>query len=649
MSTDRAEPGGDILIVDSDPRFREWARHLLAQARHRVREAGSAQEALAEVSRQPPDLILLDETLPDMSGLELTRRLRQHPLLVTTPILLMTVREDTEGKVGGLEAGVDDFLNKRSQSSELLVRIRPFLGLKRNQEELLLEKKKTDLLYSVSHELTAELDLDTLLSRILELTVTSIGASRGSVILLDEEGAVLRHIYFLQGQGSRASGTVLGRVVREGLAGWVIRNRQGVVLADTHQDSRWIVVRDFHASMRSALAVPLIHQDRVVGVLTLTQEQANRFSPAHLELLNSIASQIAVALVNARLFKVVEQERGQLRAIVGGTADAIVATDRKRRITLLNPAAEHAFGVSFAAVAGLPLEEAIPNDTLVAAFRQAHEEAGPTPPLELVLPDGRIFFFQVSSVAAAPEDEGGWVAVMRDITHLKALDRMKSEFVSAVSHDLRTPLSTIYGYAEVLQKMSAAEGEELAQQIKNSARRMADLVEELLDLGKIESGMELVREPCRLDHIAAEAVHAVRFPAQSREVALEAHLPPLSRPVLGNPIRLRQVLDNLLNNALKYTPAGGSIVVRVREKGDHVTATVQDSGVGIPREAIPRLFEKFYRAPHPDTSQASGTGLGLAIVKAIVEQHGGKVWVDSELGRGSTFAFSLPCCLDDDG
>jgi len=246
-------------------------------------------------------------------------------------------------------------------------------------------------------------------------------------------------------------------------------------------------------------------------------------------------------------------------------------------------------------------------------------------------------------VAAGPRGEGGWVAVMQDITHLKEVDQLKNEFVSTVSHDLRTPLATIYGYADVLTRGTEGENQDLAERIKIESRRLAGLVEELLDLGKIESGVESVQVSCPLARMAMEAVEAARFQARSRKVSLRGDVSALTRPVLGNPVRLRQVLDNLIQNALKYTAPGGEVVVRAWERENRATVTVQDTGVGIPREALPRIFEKFYRVPYPDGARVAGAGLGLAIVKAIVEQHGGQVWVESGLGKGSTFGFSLPC------
>lgn len=632
----------DILIVDDDPASRTWTRVHLQRDHYTVREAQNSDEALAEIANRTPDLILLDVMLPGMDGFELTARLRQDPALATVPIVLLTVLDNPESKVRGLEAGANDFLTKPPERGELLARVRALLRARHDQEELLAERNKTALLYRVSRELGSELDLDVTLSRVLELTIAAIGATRSSLILLDEKGSVVRHIYTHKGQVTTMNNVASERIIREGLAGWVIRNHESVLLGDARQDPRWLAVGYSSYVTRSVLSVPLVHKDRAAGVITLTHEQPDCFSTEHLDLLTSIAAQAATALTNAQLYEAVKQEQARLEAILSGTDDVVVATDCERRITLLNPAAERAFNVTLAGAIGWPLEEVVPLDTLIAAFRQAQAGDSPLRPGELTLPNGRTLFFTLSAVAARPHGENGWVAVMQDISHLKQLDRMKNEFISIVSHDLRTPLATIHGFAEVLGKMVDGEARGYTERIKAQARHTTQLVEELLDLGKIESGMETFHERCALNEIILEAIDAAQFQAGSGGVTLQSEVAPLSRPVRGNPVRLRQLMNNLVGNALKYTPSGGTVTVRAWEKEDQALVTVQDNGIGIPRDALPRIFEKFYRVPHPGTAQVPGTGLGLVIVKAIIEQHGGELWVESEVEAGSTFGFSLP-------
>jgi two-component system NtrC family sensor kinase len=626
---------GDILVVDDSLTSRTWAKLRLQRAGYQVREAETAQEALAAIARKPPDLVLLDVILPDMDGFEVTRRVRDEADLTTIPIVLVTALGDVDSKVEGLEAGANDFLTKPPDEAELMARVRTLLRLKQNQAELMAEKAKTELLYRVSRELSAELDLDTLLTQILDLTIASIGASGGSIILLSKQGKALRSIYIQEGRKA-STDLVWERLLKEGLAGWVIQHRTGEIIPDTQQDERWIVGREMHKRTRSALAIPLTQKGRVVGVLTLTHKKDRYFTPDHLDLVSSIASQAAIVIEKAQLYSETEQERGKLSAILAGTSDVVVVIDDSGRILLLNPAAEHTFGVEERDATGFQLTERIPNQALEDLIQR---RAQGTPPhiAEIPLPDKRTLYASVS-----PVESVGYVVVMQDITHLKELEQMKNEFVAAVSHDLRSPLSTIYGYAEMLVSLLEEETQEYARRIRVSAKQMAELVEDLLNLGRIEAGVETSREPHQLEVLVEQAVDSAGFQAELREIDLKLTISGELDPVSVDARQIDQVLDNLLGNALKYTTRGGTVVVRVWQQDADVTVEVHDTGLGIPREALPRIFEKFFRAPSPELKDIPGTGLGLAIVKAIVEQHNGQIWVESELGKGSTFGFSLP-------
>jgi signal transduction histidine kinase len=246
---------------------------------------------------------------------------------------------------------------------------------------------------------------------------------------------------------------------------------------------------------------------------------------------------------------------------------------------------------------------------------------------------------------------------MRDITHLKELDELKSEFVATVSHDLRAPLTFVRGYAAMLPTAGELNRKqrEYIERILHGVRQMSNLVDDLLDLGRIEAGVGLEREPCHLGAILAEAVDSMRSRATTKGVNL--HIEPLSGSgsdpdgvaiVSGDAALLRQAITNLVDNAIKYTPSGGKVTaglsMRSEGKGKRRRAVVHvsDTGIGIAPEDQVRLFEKFYRVQRRDAPRVSGTGLGLSIVKSIIERHGGEVRVDSELNKGSTFHIILP-------
>jgi signal transduction histidine kinase len=233
---------------------------------------------------------------------------------------------------------------------------------------------------------------------------------------------------------------------------------------------------------------------------------------------------------------------------------------------------------------------------------------------------------------------------MRDITHLKELDTMKSDFVATITHDLRSPLTAIHGTLRLLPHLGQLneEQQEFTERAMGNVEHMDRLIGSLLDIGRIEAGLEMEMEPTQLDEVIGAVIANLRGEARAKELALHATLPDDLPAVNGNFTRLSQVMTNLLDNAIRYTPQGGSIAVGVADIADRIDVSVSDTGVGIPAHALSHIFDKFYRVEGPQTNGMEGMGLGLATVKSIVEKHGGRVWVESKEGEGSAFHFSLP-------
>jgi two-component system NtrC family sensor kinase len=232
---------------------------------------------------------------------------------------------------------------------------------------------------------------------------------------------------------------------------------------------------------------------------------------------------------------------------------------------------------------------------------------------------------------------------MQDITHLKELDRIKSDFVNTVSHDLRSPLTAILGYVELIDRVGPIneQQKEFIRRVQISVQNITALINDLLDLGRIEAGFDARKEIVPFSAIIHYAVDGLRSRAEDKSQELILDIPENMPEVLGNPTRLRQMLSNLISNAIKYTPEKGQVTVHSHAEGEQIILQVIDTGPGIPSSDQQYIFDKFYRGSNipPDMP---GTGLGLAIVKSIVENHLGRIWVDSTLGQGTTFTVVLP-------
>jgi len=336
-------------------------------------------------------------------------------------------------------------------------------------------------------------------------------------------------------------------------------------------------------------------------------------------------------------------ERNLSSAILGSMAEGVAVVSAEERLLFSNPAFASILSLDAPPAVGSPLLETIRQMDLIEAVRTVLR-GGPAVHSEIVTGTLRQRFF---SATVAPVREGaGAVIVLHDITDLRKLERVRRDFVANVSHELKTPLTAIQGFAETLLGGAAEEPENRERFlliILEHARRLARLTDDLLKLSQIEAErMELEIQLLRPEDVVRVCLETTRLRAASKNISVTVELPPDLPPILGDPRRLNEVLQNLLDNAVQYTPAGGQISVRAEAAAKSVIFTVADTGLGIPEADQLRIFERFYRVDDARSREVGGTGLGLAIAKHLVEAHGGRIWVESEVGRGSRFHFSVP-------
>jgi len=391
----------------------------------------------------------------------------------------------------------------------------------------------------------------------------------------------------------------------------------------------------------SLIAIALRHENRYYGVLWAAYNKQRIFTEADLRFISTLASQAALAVANIRLFLTVEVSRRQLEAILNSTPDPVLVTDASNRLILANPAAGHVFGVTIRQGERPGIEQTLQvkalNDLLMSSSAERRSA-------EIRMPDGRTYLAMASAMTADGRTVGR-VCILRDVTQLKEIDTLKSDFVATVSHDLRSPLTLMRGYASMLELAG-----ELNEQQKNYIKmivqgvdNMAKLVNNLLDLGRIDFGVGLQVESIPILDIVERVTNSLQLQAIQKKISLGVEIPKdLPYAVEADQALLHQAVYNLVENALKYTPEGGTVTIHLQCTSASLTFAVQDSGIGIPKSDLQRLFEKFYRGTTREALAQRGTGLGLAIVKSIAERHGGKVWVDSELGQGSVFYLLIP-------
>ena len=412
-----------------------------------------------------------------------------------------------------------------------------------------------------------------------------------------------------------------------------------VVLANLHR-SRSLALDENLPQPASLMAVALRHKNRYYGVLWVAYDRPHTFSEGDIRYISTLAGQASLAAANTHLFLNVEVSRRQLEAILNSTPDPVLVTDPKNRLLLANAAAEQAIGSKLGRSEGQPTQRLIQQRPLLNLLNAAGEKQS----VEVLLPDGRTYLATASSVMADGQRVGR-VCIMRDVTHFKELDTLKSEFVSTVSHDLRSPLTLMRGYATMLDMVGNLNEQQVSyvSKIITGVENMARLVNDLLDLGRIELGVDLQVEPVSVLDVLEKVTGTLQMQASQKEIDLSLELPKdLPDQIDADPALFHQAIYNLVENAVKYTSEGGRVSVRVRTSENDLVFEIQDTGIGIAAEDMARLFEKFYRGKAREARTRVGTGLGLAIVRSIAERHGGRVWVESEEGKGSTFYLQIP-------
>ena len=490
------------------------------------------------------------------------------------------------------------------------------------------------LLLGTSHDVSTSIDLTQGIPAVLRGALRGTGAAGARAVVLNPSGGP--PLTFGEGPAAPAM-KELDRPIMTRL-----RHMQELMLATPNQIRAALELpRDAEPPVPALVAIPLYSHDRFQGILWLGYRQAHSYDISERNLLVTLASQTAVLVENARLYAIAEGGRRRLAAVLASTTDAVIVTDQTERILLINRAAERIFNLNASKVVGRPVAKVIEPVKLVKALTGQEEH---TRNLELPMPNGQTYYASASTIISNEGQVFGRVAVLRDITHLKEIDEMKSDFVATVSHDLRSPLTYMRGYATMVPMVDelSPKQHEYLEKILVGIDQMSQLVDDLLDLGRIEAGVDLAQERIEVKPLLEGIAEEYWQHAHLAGIKLQVDIANNVSPIQGDGSLIRQALTNLVGNAIKYAPNSGPLWLRAEQKNDELVLSVQDSGPGIPKQDQMRLFEKFYRVKQRGTEKVKGSGLGLAIVRSIAERHGGRAWCYSQQGEGCTFSISLP-------
>jgi PAS domain S-box-containing protein len=549
--------------------------------------------------------------------------------------------------------------------SNLFIQINRLYEQQLNQ--LAGERDHYKSLYAVTHEIATSLELDRVVRSALEGAIKSTGADTGVLFILDRESGRLFPWASVEWE--------VGPLRPESLPeDWTQAWRDepvppiGDIAALPSAD--WKDTLQVPSTVAGLIIAPIVTNGELYGLLVLGTQRINHFTADDVNVVKAITTQVAGVSENAEIYRLIncqaqqlggmlrhqQEEASKSQAILESIADGVVVNNSYGNVILMNPAAER--------ILRTPRDEVLNTDvrylveafndpgrtTAMAAIDQILAQANAPTEIKVASStlemDGQVINALMAPVVARHDEFLGVVTIFRDITKEVEADQAKSEFISTVSHELRTPMTAIKGYTDLLSGGAVGplndNQKHFLSVIKNNTDRLIALINDLLDISRIETGrIRFEPAPVKVGEIIADVVEAMAARAQARGLALTYEVDAGLPEVMGDRGRLYQVLTNLVGNAINYTPEG-SITVEATIAGTAVQVSIRDTGVGIAPEDMSHIFDRFYRADDPVVQEASGTGLGLPIVKMFVEMHGGRVWVDSKRGEGSTFTFILP-------
>jgi len=630
----------NILLALSNQNTRHWLENsCLGPAGYQVMTTSSWEGVETALQNNPPELIIISEKLRECDCLnQVNTLLDRYPFL---PFILLPEEHTDNLGFEAFRRGFSDYLHPNATTDHVLLTVECSIKKGKNREKHIrqlingdlnsLNQKVVDLetILGIGRKLTSLLDLGDILSEVLNFAVQLTEAEEGSLLWLDEETGEFYMQASLNFPPELASAFRLS--TQDNPLGQVLSTGKPLLI---NEKSPKKIITSY--LVHSIIFVPLRAQDQVIGVLEVDNRLRKQFfTDYHLSLISALADYAAIAIENANLYSRSEVERNKLESILTGVEEGVIVIDQDMRLILMNPKAREFFDIEDAPHSGKRIGDIIDHPDFLDVLREKRTSASRT---EITMDDGRVMNTQLT-----PISEIGVVVNMQDISHLKELDRIKSDFVNTVSHDLRSPLTAILGYVELIDRVGLTNErqKEFIHHIQTCVQNITSLINDLLDLGRIEAGFDAQNEVVSLASIVQISVDGLANRWRSKSQKIKVNISEDLPHVLGNPVRLRQMVSNLISNSIKYTTEGGKICVLAHTEEGQIILQVSDNGFGIPASDQAYIFDKFFRASNAP-SHIPGTGLGLAIVKGIVDNYNGRIWVNSQMGEGTTFTVVLP-------
>jgi two-component system, OmpR family, phosphate regulon sensor histidine kinase PhoR len=498
---------------------------------------------------------------------------------------------------------------------------------------------QVEAMHRVSLAVSSQTALDTVLEEITKQAVGWLDADAAGIFLNRGTELELETVHELPRESLHT------RVdIGEGVAGTVAQTHQSIFLVNYERDWRGKSELPYASDFGSMISVPLIYGGDVIGVLmVITGKHGRLFAREDVHLLELLGAQAAVAIAHSRFLQQVEAGRNQLESLLVSTENPVVAVNRRFELIFVNPVARELFSIDDATqtkdITKLLPHAALPPN-FRAALRDMHQHRVYIYEISL---DSKVYLCHLAPIGRPRVT--GWVAVMNNITQLKELDRLKSEMVRMTSHDLKNPLQAALANVELLKEdVENLKNEDIdlsVSVIEKQLDRMNRIIRGILDLERVKTGA-LTLGICRPARIMKRSIDDLRDFAEEWHITLEAEIDEDTLDFQGDEEQFERALTNLVENAIKFSPPGGHVWVTVKGDSNEICFKIRDTGIGIPLELQSHIFERFYRGRQKGAEHITGSGLGLSLVKTVVENHNGKIWLESAENQGTTFFVTVP-------
>lgn len=637
-----------ILVIDDDTYIRNACAEYLSVEGYEVHTAENGELGVAINSEKGPfDLVITDLKMPGIDGIEVLKTVKENS--VKTDVIVITAHGTIENAVEAMRFGAYDYLTKTFNIDELDLVVKRCLEKRRLTTEV-RELKELVNLYEASKAISSLMNLDELLNLILRLVCDTLSAEGGSIMLYAPE---TNELSVKAALGPRKDEVVGKKIILgERIAGYAAKNDKAVSLQGALKNDPRFSHLEEYSGVSSAITMPLERKGKLLGVINLNRGQkSSQFNKRDENLLSIFAVEAAIAMENNNLFNKLEQEKDELNATFSGMADGALVTDNGLKLMRMNSAAEAILGITFTDNSGKAIPVLIPDFEPSLPWQKITDNKEGALGFELKRAKGKLLYLGVLATAIYDQDKKqiGQIMVLRDITSDKKEEKIKMDFLALISHKLKTPLTAIKGFSSLLVAR-ASTGDEMLDRALISIKKQSDLLDELVDkllrFTLLTSAYTNInQEKGSVNELIDRCLAGLApwIESKKAKVILDNSLAGL-RTVNIDSLKTVEVFENIIMNAIKFNDkAAKTVEVKGRvEDGKFVAVEIIDNGPGIPPEEHKRIFQTFTQIDEFATGQIEGIGLGLAVAKHIIELQGGKISVESALGKGSKFTVFLP-------